>query len=522
MSFFKQVLNGRKYLSFNHYFPLFAAAHAACFAVTRIPYFLNYDIPGLRMAANYYRDKIFFLLEGKLPVFENLPALYPLFLYACNLAGFRNNDILILQCLISLLSVAACQYLVNKYFPGYRWVFFISALIFYSSALCLNYNTRIEERSLLADVTMLAVTFLALGLAVGKRRFFILASLLLALMPLLRTQCFYVVPLVGILAFVLLAKKKFIQAALLASPFVLILMISSVYNKTTFGSFFFGKYGLVVSLAKVVFYLDDGGDYSPEVKAAIKRVNDSFSEEDKHTVRYSWSAKKLRKVFDIGNYDDKSGEFKTLFDTHRAELEKLAAHSRKKNPILYLKFIYTNFIYCFLLNYDKYYFYYNELVNRKYYIEKSKAFDYPEFTEAEYQQIYKEYTDFIRQKLPLPRSGIIGEDDYVSGFADENFFVKLNHYYQIAHAGIFSNLLWLVMLLLTIAFSVWEMLRARFPEAEILILQIPLVCILFNYGVVSLTIPPLDGYVYPTKFFVYFYPLSIACYLWMKYVKSRV
>ena len=511
----------KSFFFYNHYYPLIVIAYLLCFAVTRTPYFLNYDIPGLRTIHHYYSAKILYLLENKLPLFTDLPAFYPMFLYMCDLLGIQINVILIIQAIVSLICVLLCQFYINKYFPRYSLLFFVAALIFYTSALCLNYDTRIEERSLFVNVTLVASVFAAVSFSTGRIHYFVITSILCGLMFYLRHQGLYIIPVVGILLLVLIVERRTSQLAGLVFPILLLFAASSIYNKISTGSFFLGDRAIITAISPAVFFLDESGEYPEEVKAIIRKVVESYSEEEKAILRESWSFKQLRKVITVDYYDDKGGEFIPLFDTHVKDLKRLAFNSKKEHLLIYIKYIYTNFIYCFLINYDDYFFYYNELVNRKYYIESSSYYHHPELSESDYNVIYKEYADYVLKKDALPKSGIIKGENYVDGFSSENFWVKLNHYYQIIHARIFSNLIWLVYFVLASAVSLALILKSRLKEPEILLLQISFIFVICNFIVVSVSIPPLYSYVYPTKFFVYFYPLSISYYLLYRLLHSK-
>lgn len=497
----------------NHGFLLFAAGFVLCFIFTRVPYFLNYDIPGFtRGTLDYYNTKVIYLLEGKLPVFERVPPLYPMLLYTCHIIGLHINQVFFVQCLISLLTFIASQYYFNQYLPKYRWIFFITSILFFSSARYINYNTRIEAMGLFTDLMIFTATMMAVSLTTGKWRHYIVTSFGCALLILMRQQGLFVVPMVALIVVIHLFRKQFTQAMAMVVPIFFILSASFIYNIATFGSAFFGKYKLGSDLGKAVFYLDDAANYSPEVAAIIRKVNDSFTDEDRRILRESWSYTKLAGVFDIDHYD-KAWEFNALFDSHAAELQRLADVSRKRNFILYVKFVYTNLIKSFVINYEHYYFYYNELVNRIYYLQQSDEFTQMNLPEKDYQIIFKEYADVVLKKQVLQKTGIITHDlEYVNTFADEKLFIRLNHYYQIIFSKLMGNMFWLLILALCFVLSCAAVVHTRFKDPEILWLQIPLALAILNHGLVSISIPPLDSYVYPTRFFLYFYPLSVFYY----------
>ncbi|HXH17919.1 MAG TPA: hypothetical protein VNJ07_02460 [Chitinophagales bacterium] len=457
------------------------------------------------------------MLNGKLPVFDERTPGYSLFLFSCKAAGLNINQIFIAQCIISWLVIIYCQFLISRYTPRYRWIFFLLGIIFYSSAHYINYNTRINPISLFTDFSILTCVLLIVSAITRKPRHLLLAAFTCWLLILLRPQGFYVLPALALVVAGLSVKREFKKAASLVVPLAMLLLLLFAYNKATFGNFLFGQYGSRQALGAAVFYLDDTGAYSPEIKAVIQKINDSFTDEEREILRGSWSYQELSKVFNVTNWD-KVWEFHRLFKTHSDELRQLGKNSMKQHPDFYLKFIYTNFIYCFLLNRDDYFFYYNELVNRKFYIEQSNEFTFMELPEEDYRHTFGEYTDIIRKKSKLTKTGIIRDDDYTSDFGSEKFLVKLNHYYQIVFAELFSNSLWLWLAALSAGISAVLVIRSRLKHDELLLLQIPLLLVIFNNILISLSIPPLDGYVFPTRFFLYFYPLSILYYCLSEYV----
>lgn len=500
----------------NSFFSIFLPGYVICFLLARLPYFLNYDIPGFTRDTFGYYQPVTLMLQGKLPVFDQRAPVYPVFLYLCHLAGLTTNMIFLAQSILSLTVLICCQYLVNRHLPRCRWLFFLAATLFYASAKYLNFNTKLNPIGLFADLSVLSAVFTAVALKQNTAKYFLLASLSVGTLMLMRLQGFYFLPVAAAISAYLLIKRQYRQTVWLMLPALSLMLLFLTYNKFTFGSFQYSKFQTMNSLGSSVFYLDDGDHYSEKTRSIIKKVKESFAEDDRHALASSWSYKKLSGIFSISNYD-KMWEFRQVYEAHPEELKRLAVNSKKKCPFCYLKFVYVNLVNSFLAMGGTYYFYYNELVNRRYYMEQTGEFTFMSLPEEAYRLTFGEYADVILKKAGLWKTGIISEDlDYTRGFKNENKAVKLNHYYQIMYSKIFGSRLWLFFFGLAAVFSLFRIIISRVGDSGLLLLQLPALMLLMNNMLVSFSIPPAASYVFPTEIFLYFYPVSVALYFCRK------
>ncbi|GIV33408.1 MAG: hypothetical protein KatS3mg031_0943 [Chitinophagales bacterium] len=498
--------------AFNHGFLGFSALYLLVFLFTRLSYFLYYDIPGFNRDTFGYYEPVIKLLAGELPLFDFRTPGYPLLLLVCRLLNMGVRDVFIVQSLFTLGCFVFCQYLVNRSLTAYRWVFLLVSLAFFASGQYLSFDTSITPFTLFTGFALCAAVLLVAAAVSGKTTHYLLASLSIAALILIRPQGFFVIPaaagLLGFLAY----RKSWRRMLALLVPGGLLMLSLLMYNKATFGKLAYGNFRTFIALGSAMFFLDTEGDYSDSTRVLIMKVQNSFTDTEKQLLRHSWSFRKLSPIYNTTHFD-KEYWFMDIYKNNRDEFEKLTAESKRKNFTGYLKFIYVNFVNSFLNGVSDYFFYYNELVNRKYYIEQSEEFTFLPLPDSVYRQTFGEYTDLIQKRKPVEKRGIITADNnYTDHFSREKWVIRLNHYYQILFAKVFSSVAWVILYFVALAIVLVELVRSRFKNYEAWLLLIPGSMPLLNNLLISLSVIPLLRYVYPTEIFIVLFPLCLMQY----------
>jgi len=482
-----------------------------CFFLTRLPYYLNYDIPGFCRDTFGYYYPVIALLKGSMPVFDLRTPAYPLFLYGCEIAHLTTFQIFVTQSLLGLAALIFCQYLINKHLTFLNLPFLLFGLIFYSSGKSLFYDTYINPTGLFTWTILLVTFLLPVAVTTKKPVHFFLLSLFFAIAVLLRPQSFFLIPVIGGVCIYNLLKKNHRQNLAFLTPLLSVIILFLAYNKMTFGSFSFSKFQALPDIGSAIFFLDDSGNYSEQTKAIIDSVNRSFSPEERKIIRTSCSYSRLSQVFTVDNYN-KFFLFWEVYQNNPDELKMLARNSRIINFRQYCKFIMVNFINYFKVTASDFFFYYTELNRRKATIEIGDHFTFFKDSEDTFRMIFHEYADPILQKRKLDKTGILTSEDYMTNFNKERLMVKINHFYQVLFNKIMYNYAWVFLFWIAFIISAAFILLKK-HDLRLLMLQFFFVVVLMNYLLLSLTVPPVSRYIFPTEFFLYFYPVSLLFWI---------
>jgi hypothetical protein len=340
----------------------------------------------------------------------------------------------------------------------------------------------------------------------------LLLSLLCVAAIMLRPQAFFLIPILGLVFAFNIFKRNHRQNIALGVPLVISIILFLSYNKITLGSFTFSRFQVLPNIGSAIFFLDDSGNYSEETQAIIDTINNSFSPEQKEIIQTSYSFAKLSEIFTLENYN-KFFLFWDVYQKNPDELEELAKKSRMNNLVPYFKFVVVNFVNYFKVTASDYFFYYTELNRRRATIEVGDHFTFFKDSEDTFRLIFHEYADQILQREKLTCTGIVTSDDYMSNFASENIWIKLNHYYQVLYSRLFYNYAWVFLFWIAFLISVL-LIWIKTYDIPFLMIQFFFVLVLMNYVLLSLTVPPVPRYIFPTEIFLYLYPISVT--LWMR------
>jgi len=494
----------RNFIARSHFYPLFASGFVLYFFFTRVSYFLYYhELPGFGMdSTGDYRELIRFL-SGVLPVFNERQPGYTVFLYMCELPGLSTKGILAVQSITSLLMMCLAQMVVNRNIPQYRYAFFIPLLLFYSSSQFLNYDTFIGPTFLFADFILLAAVFMIAALFSNKKSLYLFASFFILGVILIRQQGLFLVPVWLVITFYLVLNRQFTNSLLFSAPLILGILLFFSYNKHVYNYFGFSK--VMTKLGISVFYLDTLDTYSEGTSKIIAEINSHFSAEDRNILNESWSYPKLKKIITMENYD-RVWAFYKVFYQNPGEFNRLAKNSFSLKG--YLKFVYSNFIAFFDLTTQKFPFYYQNLFDRQFTL--TNLFDSTN-TDKSYRIIFKEFYPYVHHEKKLSAGIIDGnKPSYASRMHEEVPFIKVVYHYHRMYNTLFKNLSWIILYFLSFIFSIVLFLSAREIRRDVLIMAVLFAMPLLNNFVVTLSIPPVERYVFPTEVFYYLY---LSCIL---------
>lgn len=475
------------------------------FIITRLIYFVYYPVPGFTKDTFGYYEPAMQIFAGQYPVFDLITPAYPFFLLICKVLSMSTMQTIGFQFLISLITLNIFTVIIWKYVKRGKLIYILFALLFFVSPKFINNNTIINPVTIFNDFIILSALFLFVGAITNKNKFLYIASVLISICILLRPQGLF---LIALLIFIIIFYKNFRnrkKIIALFSPFLIIMLILFTYNKLTFNKFAFTNFSQLSSVGSSVFYLEEDENYPKNFNQIIRNVQLSFPDGQLQKFNNTWSYKDLDAIITVKNVD-KMWLFFDYFKSNPDLIGKLGLNSKKNHPILYFKFFFYTILKSFDIYRDKYYFYYNELNNRKYFVEKTDEYLRGQ-NEYESEFIFSEFKDNIVNKTPL--LNISGELPVNS--SQEPLLVKLYCYYQLFYNLLFQNILFLALFFCTLLFSLYQSIRTK-SGFYFLLLCVCLIVIL-NHVLIAMSVVPISRYVFCTEFFLLLAPIMLSVHL---------
>jgi hypothetical protein len=457
------------------------------FLISRLPYFLYYQIPYIQPDTSSYWVNVWQIENGQWPVFSYRTPGFPMFMYLVyKLISPSLFAVILVQNLIALF---ASLFMVYSVF-SVRKSFILAPLagigmgvfLFSSVQLAADFSPLTE--SIYTSLIVMSFASVILGLYKKWNCCFILSSVFMALSISVRpTGQFLIVTYLMILLFLIINRKfyKYKRIISYGVPFPLILLIWLTYNYATFGKFKLTDGFEITLICGTGLYLAESPDYSPELNAAIRKLDSRVLPEDREIIRGDcMDFNKIRDAYYKGEYWD-IGQILSAFkdenipeyrQMHEMPLyKKVALHSIKENFSVFFK--------VYMMNLDLYFFgnmpqliglyrgnlpYFYDLI----YIKKHHK---KHLGEAEGKSFLKEY--YYVDSLPgfvVNKTGD-GPEDYkveIVSHSLTRLHQKLIPYYFV----IFRNATWPLISILICFFSGIIVLLTRFRNVNAFVLLI--------------------------------------------------
>ncbi|UCH96939.1 MAG: hypothetical protein JSV88_08835 [Candidatus Aminicenantes bacterium] len=508
------------------------------FSITRLPFFLYYPVVDFDGDSPYYYMNVDQIDKGLWPAFMIRTPGYPLFIKFVFLFFNKNISLIAIQNIFSLLTSLFFIYVIHKVY-GRRFKFLplfasIGLGAFISGSIHLISDTSFMTESLYVNFLVLFFALFILAIHAKTTITWILCSICMAAVILIRPSALFFVLVSFIIMFFLLInsyKKK--AVFLFAVPFFLVLFLTSLYNYITIGSFSVSTFTENALISFTSTFLEKSQTYPPGVNEAIEKCQDRVRSSHKDVMENSWNCKKLTRV--LKRYYNRSRKliFSTLI-THEKEdsfglymkwrpiLRKIAIDAILSRPKIYIKYIYANLFTIFFHSMDDVDFYhilkrrYLKALNYKNYFTQSildwdtlryKAHPLQLYSKKEYgstitrdfpRSFLKEYWDrevFSKIKIKKLRRK--------KALLIPTFLQRVHQGFKVVHDFIFRNNFWIFIFLFTFIFSLVRLLRSRFHHKDAFILFIMTFSALLHGVVVATASLPILRLIYPMNFVYY-------------------
>lgn len=491
------------------------------FLLTKLTYFFFYPVWCTTIDIYSYTDPLISITKGHLPVFDMRTPVYPMLLVVTYYLGMSLNGVLLFQMIFSLLTCLASVYLIYKYKRGFFMLFSVFLLLFYCSGEFTAMNTNLSPTSLFTDFILGFAVFLLAGFESGKLKYFTAASITFALIILLRPQGLF---LLGILipacVIYYINFKNFKVLIPLLLPVSLSFLLLLTYNNYTFGKFRYSKFDTLSKLCYIINIIDVNPAYPASLNETIVEVKKDLGYDAKSIIAApGFNFYALDSIYNNGRYAY-GYAFMDFIKNDPESIEKLISTSQKNYP----QDKWKQFIICFLRFYKleakTNYFYYNELTNRKKYIDGT---EYPMIIYKDNYPIiwrdwYKPMSEHKIGNFPILEPNC----NYSVLLKKEPFLLRQINRYEFVYNLIFSRSFWQIIYFITIIISGLLILFKLFRFSKIDSILLWTFVPLLNSILVSLIIPPIYYYVFPTKLFFMLAPFILAYYFFESRNKKSV
>jgi hypothetical protein len=508
------------------------------FAITRLPFFLDYPVVDFDGDSPYYYMNVDQIDKGMWPAFIIRTPGYPLFLKFVFLFFNTNIALIAIQNILSLLTSLFFIYVIHKVYAGrFKFLPLLAAIgmgAFISGSIHLLSDTSFMTESLFVSFLVLFFSLFILAIHSKKSLYWILSSICMAGLILIRPSALFFVLVALIIIFFLFVnsyKKK--AVILFVIPFILILFLTALYNYITIGSFSVSTFTENALISFTATFLEKSDEYPPEVNEAIEKCQDRINTAHKNVMENSWDPEKLSRVlkryynrnrkliFSILVKYEKEDSY-GLYLKWRPILKKVALDSIFSRPKIYFKYIYSNLFNIFFNSMGDADFYhmlkkrYLKALNYKNYFTKSildwdslrykvhplQLYSKKEYggniTEAFPKSFLKEYWDRevyakIKMKKIRRKEAVI----------IPTFFQRVHQVFKVVHEFLFRNILWIFIFFFTLIFSFIKLLKSRFHHKDAFILFIMTFSALLHGAVVATASLPILRLIYPMTFVYY-------------------
>lgn len=488
------------------------------FILSRAWYFVEMPIPAVHPDSGTYNNVAETILSGNFPLLGDRAIVYPVFLAIIYSISNLVSSVILVQNIFSLISGLLLIYAIFRIDHKSALMFSIILGGYYSGTQVLEHDTAVLTESLYTSFLVLSFSFLILGVTNERWRAILFASSsgLAALTILIKPGAIYLI-VIYLMTVPFIGRKYHKRKVLLyyLTPFFLILLTQSIYNKVTIDT-----YALSVTDAKEVtfvtnFYWKKSDKYPLEINQAIENVGKftsaRFQGSNLEYLLNSWSVfdekdlERTRALYLLGHYYGPQEEIAKITGgwgtpEWRSWLLRLSADSIKQNPSAFIKhyvvMMYSYYYYAF-----DYWNFRDYIQNRVkiYYIDKH-------FSEGrglpEHSRIAKEFADpkFLPAAISIDGSKI--------SFLDKSMY-KIYLMQKVLFSKVLSLKMWLILLPIWLLLSLCILIKSRGFNEYAFIAFILSMAHLGNASIVSLVEYSQPRYSYPLEWTYYLIPFFV-------------
>lgn len=497
----------------------------AGFLVTRLPYFLYYQVPSLQPDYSSYWAPLFELEKGKLPNFSYRTPGYPVFMWLVVSVSNKLSSIVLAQNLLTLFSALLLVFSVYRAYFALTPLAAIAITAHMTSSSQILSDIALLTESVFTSFLVASFALLIWGLKEKRLPALILSSLCMALSIYVRpTGQFFVVIWGMVLLFMLYNRFGKARIAGFLLPFLVLMLLLPTYHYVSYGRFNITNGKELTLICGTSFYLKENGAYSEELNQAIRKVRDRYSEEDRKIVTETWNLSRF-----IGSYykneywviDQILTPFKGVPEEKRIGLpgvySMVAMDSIRRNPGLFLKIFLMNLrLYFFrdiTLAYDIYAGQlgneYNQLVLRRDYGTWAKS-------EDEKRSLLREYYDPVENPYFVKKDK---EGGYVVELKPTKLRVIHEAYNKVQYK-IFRKAAWPVILFVIFLVSSVVFIARRGRDANSFLLII-ITSSAIGHGIICSIFANTPRFSAPTEF-LYYLSAALLPILLIKNKKERI
>ncbi|MCK4762869.1 MAG: hypothetical protein KAW12_11800 [Candidatus Aminicenantes bacterium] len=514
------------------------------FLITRLPFFLDYPVLMFDPDYLHYYMVVDQVDKGLFPTFIIRSPGYPLFLKLVFTFFNSNMAVVIIQALLSFLVPLFFIYTIYRvYRQRFKYISLLAAgglAAFVSSSIHLLSDTTLLTESLYVNSIILFFALLIRGIHLKENLTWVFCSLSMAAVILIRPSGMFLIVVYLITAlFLFLNSRRKKEILSFSLPVILILFLLSAYNYFTIGSFSFSAvYSEHALISFTSTFLETKESYPAEVNEIIEKSKKKIGPKHKKAIEYPWDITAVEELWNIRKTNralrrhynrNRNFIFASLLaleekDSHalylkwRPLLKDMAWTAIKKNPGIYLKYVYVNLFVYFFRNMKDVDFY-----------EKLKG-RYARFlTPHRYYKGFLEKTIMTRVYYKKKYAATLSKsEDFLNAFLKENrrpekianldrykqdgkwqveikptFLQKLHIIYKKTHDFLFRNVLWVLGFFFVLVFSFVRLLKSRFSHSGALILFLLTLSALMHGLIISLSSFSILRYSYSMEFVYY-------------------
>lgn len=293
------------------------------FLLSRIPFFLYHRVTGFNPDLGGFYLIVDQLNKGLSPYFLVRTPGYPFFLWFIFLFFKSNLAVMIIQNLLSMSAGLFFVSTVNTLFrTKFKWFTILSSIAmgaFMSSNVHLISDNTMLTESLYVSLFIFFFAFYFKGLYLNRKRDWIITSMLMALIILVRpvAMFFFGILLVTLIFFwVNRYSKTTIFSFLL--PFAITLLCMGFYNKFTINTFAISTFTEHTLVSYTSTFQSPSPTYPPQMNDAIKKCRGLVSAEENEILKKSWDLSKIHRIF-LKNFDSNRIKIYDAFLAHEKD-----------------------------------------------------------------------------------------------------------------------------------------------------------------------------------------------------------
>ena len=507
------------------------------FLISRLPFFLAYPVVAFcRDCVSYYMlvDQ---MAKGFWPCLSIRTIGYPLFLKLVFFFSHRNFAVVAVQHLLTLFCSLLFIYAVHRFYGRFRLISVSTGValgVYASSSVRVRLDCTLLTDSLFANLILLSLATLLLGLGLKRKWILAAASLAMAATILVRPAGLFLVP-VSILVIAFLLLSRYGRGAIVAFtlPIISSLLAMGVYNRLTLGSFAVSTFSEYSLISFTSTYLEEHPSFGLAGNEAVRACRWAVEESDLQTLASSWEYESINRI--LGKYYEKNrmrvvriflkyepaGSF-SLYLKWRPLLKQMGTYAIRRHPRIALKYLCSKFMVYFFSNRGADYDFYKRLENdfiwsrslRKNFsgfIVPDSSFNRMFNTRSYAATLSPAFLPFMLKEYDNPPSFeriSLAKDGRV--ILKPTIWKSLHNIWQKVYKALFRNILWTILFFLSFLYSLWRLAvtRGRHLGAFFLFLMTSSA---LGYGIlIVLSAFPYLRYVCALEYVYYLCPILFA------------